>query len=211
MIDSHIRFLTLQGEVYKNMGMHAESFSCFEKAKDIMASSRVNDLRSNDNELSSILLQMGMVSEDGLKNTQQAIELYNQAIQSDSTNLEAKLKLARSYHRRGDVASAQSLLQGLLLNTGITCDTYVFLAELMYSNRSFTEAFFHFNEIIKTSPTNFKALSKLVELSWRMNRMNDVKAILARLENNSKILVDPGFLYCQGLYFRYVTLRKIYK
>jgi tetratricopeptide repeat protein 21B len=131
------------------------------------------------------------------------VKWYQKASEYDASDSNIRLCLAKVCAKNNDIAAAQSQLSVLIQSKSSSEEASMFMAHLSCQERSFTMAVFHYRQIIDKSPSNYIALEQYIDISRRIDKMDAVATLLKKLEEaNPRTKMDPGFIFCQGLYLR---------
>ncbi|KAJ8306896.1 hypothetical protein KUTeg_014980 [Tegillarca granosa] len=94
-----------------------------------------------------------------------------------------------------------SKLMTLLKNEKENDAATIMLADLMFRKNEYDSAMFHFQQLLQIKPDHYEALSRLVDLTRRAGKLEEVPKALELAENASpRASVEAGFNYCKGLY-----------
>lgn len=147
---------------------------------------------------------MGTVYENILNDFQNASIWYQKATKYDPSYTKAMLSLAKVHSRMGDFAAAQTQLTAVLKTDNDSEEASMILAQLLCQQNSFSTAAFHYRQIVEKSPSNYGALSQYIDVSRRIDKLDDVESLFKHIDLTSpRSKMNPGYIYCQGIYLRY--------
>jgi tetratricopeptide repeat protein 21B len=147
--------------------------------------------------------QLGKVYEE-LNDNENACKWYQKAAKHDTTNSKASLSLATVLAKRNDYAAAQAQLSLVMQNdTESTEKASMIMAQILCQQSSFSSAAFHYRQIVEKSPSNYIALEQYIEVSRRVDKMDDVESLFKLIENKlPRAKMDLGHIFCQGIFLR---------
>ncbi|EFN89496.1 tetratricopeptide repeat protein 21B isoform X3 [Harpegnathos saltator] len=135
-----------------------------------------------------------------LRNYDEAIIYYKEALSHKSTDVNALLSLAKLYMQMNNLdRCAQNC--SILLNAEPNNEAAsVMMADLAFRKVDFDTAAFHFRQLLIRQPTYWTALARLIEVSRRTGTMDDLDEWLQRAQTAMGAgNVEAGFYYCAGL------------
>ena len=139
----------------------------------------------------------------GLRQHDQALAFYNEALKHDETSERAMIAVARLHLARGELDSCQQQCMALIrVDPGNEAATMM-LADVMFRRQDDT-ATYHFEQLLEKTPNNYVALHNLLVLLRRAGRLDEIPRFLKMAEFSSlRAAVDAGFHFCKGLYEKY--------
>lgn len=135
-----------------------------------------------------------------LRNYDEAIVYYKEALAHKPTDVNALLSLAKLYMQMNNLdRCAQNC--SILLNADPNNEAAsVMMADLAFRKVDFDTAAFHFRQLLLRQPTYWTALARLIEVSRRTGAMDDLDEWLQRAQVAMGAgNVEAGFHYCAGL------------
>ncbi|XP_012284222.1 tetratricopeptide repeat protein 21B isoform X2 [Orussus abietinus] len=135
-----------------------------------------------------------------LRDYEQAIIYYKEALNHKPTDVKALLSLAKLYMQINDLDKCTQSCTALLNADPNNEAASVMMADLAFRKVDFETAAFHFRQLLLRRPTYWTALARLIEVSRRTGNMDDLQEALNRAEaamDSSK--QEAGFFYCAGL------------
>ncbi|KAH6596442.1 hypothetical protein BASA50_005148 [Batrachochytrium salamandrivorans] len=202
------KFHSLLALVFKTDLKPDQAFSSYMNARDLHTRLLTQGSTVNQSETKQILadlsFELAEIAQFSMRDFDRAVSFYNEAVQYLPAHKKASISLAKLYIKKADTMATQSQL-ALMIKSDIASDeATLMMANTMYLNGSYQQAIFHFQQLLEKNPLHFEALSQYIELIRRNANMNDVSEILSAAEKQfKKAVMEPGFHYCRGLYFRY--------
>ncbi|KAG5309944.1 TT21B protein, partial [Acromyrmex insinuator] len=157
------------------------------------------DVADQKHMLANICLTMADYAST-LRNYDEAIVYYKEALAHKPTDVNALLSLAKLYMQMNNLdRCAQNC--SILLNADPNNEAAsVMMADLAFRKVDFDTAAFHFRQLLLRQPTYWTALARLIEVSRRTGAMDDLDEWLQRAQiAMSTGNVEAGFYYCAGL------------
>ncbi|KAG5344455.1 TT21B protein, partial [Acromyrmex heyeri] len=157
------------------------------------------DVADQKHMLANICLTMADYAST-LRNYDEAIVYYKEALAHKPTDVNALLSLAKLYMQMNNLdRCAQNC--SILLNADPNNEAAsVMMADLAFRKVDFDTAAFHFRQLLLRQPTYWTALARLIEVSRRTGAMDDLDEWLQRAQiAMSAGNVEAGFYYCAGL------------
>ncbi|XP_050461458.1 tetratricopeptide repeat protein 21B-like isoform X2 [Cataglyphis hispanica] len=157
------------------------------------------DVTDQKHVLANICLTMADYA-SSLRNYDEAIVYYKEALTYKHTDMNALLSLAKLYMQMNDLdRCAQNC--SILLNADPNNEAAsVMMADLAFRKVDFETAAFHFRQLLMRQPTYWTALARLIEVSRRTGAMDDLDEWLQRAQTAMGASnVEAGFYYCAGL------------
>ncbi|KAL6260324.1 hypothetical protein P5V15_007855 [Pogonomyrmex californicus] len=157
------------------------------------------DVADQKHMLANICLTMADYAST-LRNYDEAIVYYKEALAHKPTDVNALLSLAKLYMQMNNLdRCAQNC--SILLNADPNNEAAsVMMADLAFRKVDFETAAFHFRQLLIRQPTYWTALARLIEVSRRTGAMDDLDEWLQRAQVAMGIgNVEAGFYYCAGL------------
>ncbi|KAL0109295.1 hypothetical protein PUN28_014409 [Cardiocondyla obscurior] len=157
------------------------------------------DIADHKHMLANICLTMADYAST-LRNYDEAIVYYKEALAHKPTDVNALLSLAKLYMQMNNLdRCAQNC--SILLNADPNNEAAsVMMADLAFRKVDFETAAFHFRQLLIRQPTYWTALARLIEVSRRTGAMDDLDEWLQRAQvAMGSGNVEAGFYYCAGL------------
>ncbi|KYQ53911.1 Tetratricopeptide repeat protein 21B [Trachymyrmex zeteki] len=157
------------------------------------------DVADQKHMLANICLTMADYAST-LRNYDEAIVYYKEALAHKPTDVNALLSLAKLYMQMNNLdRCAQNC--SILLNADPNNEAAsVMMADLAFRKVDFDTAAFHFRQLLLRQPTYWTALARLIEVSRRTGAMDDLDEWLQRAQIAMGTgNVEAGFYYCAGL------------
>ncbi|XP_076249317.1 tetratricopeptide repeat protein 21B [Calliopsis andreniformis] len=149
--------------------------------------------------LANICLTMADYS-SSLRDYDQAITYFKEALNHKPTNVQALLSLAKLYMQTNNLDQCAQSCTALLNADPNNEAASIMMADLAFRKVDFETAAFHFRQLLLKQPTYWTALARLIEVSRRTGNMDDLEEWLHRAElrmNGSTLAA--GYYYCAGL------------
>lgn len=118
-------------------------------------------------------------------NFQAAEKLFRQIISRDSSNIVARILLAKTLHAQGQFEKALSTLEEARASQRTNLELLLLAAQLNESRGNLTAACDNLSLVIKADPGNLYALKQLVRISVMLERFDDGLKYQRLLVNNS--------------------------
>ncbi|KAJ3200458.1 Tetratricopeptide repeat protein 21B [Dinochytrium kinnereticum] len=211
LYDQDVKFHKLTAKAYQGLMMPNKALSSLLKAKEIQSRILMKDGGSLENTTqkglaSDLCFEIAELYVKSLKDSQKAIEFYNEAIQHNSMHVKSMLALSKVYMGQGDTNAAQNQCSALLRLDPNSEDATLMIADIMFRKNSFSSAIFHFRQLLEKNPTNYKALRQLVEMMKRAGKLDEADKFFEMAEKSSlKANLHPGYHFCKGLHYRYTN------
>ncbi|KAF3423393.1 hypothetical protein E2986_01725 [Frieseomelitta varia] len=149
--------------------------------------------------LANICLTMADHS-SSLREYDQAIMYYKEALNYRPANVNALLSLAKLYMQTNNLDRCAQSCTALLNADPNNEAASIMMADLAFRKVDFDTAAFHFRQLLLKQPTYWTALARLIEVSRRTGDMDDLQEWLHRAElGMSDANLTPGYYYCAGL------------
>ncbi|XP_076761732.1 tetratricopeptide repeat protein 21B [Xylocopa sonorina] len=149
--------------------------------------------------LTNICLMMADYS-SSLRDYDQAITYYKEALNHKPANVNALLSLAKLYMQTNNLDRCAQSCAALLNADPNNEAASIMMADLAFRKVDFDTAAFHFRQLLLKQPTYWTALARLIEVSRRTGDMDDLQEWLHRAElGSSGGNLTAGYYYCAGL------------
>ncbi|XP_060828682.1 tetratricopeptide repeat protein 21B-like [Bombus pascuorum] len=149
--------------------------------------------------LANICLTMADHS-SSLRDYDQAITYYKEALNHKPADVNALLSLAKLYMQTNNLDRCAQSCTALLNADPNNEAASIMMADLAFRKVDFDTAAFHFRQLLLKQPTYWTALARLIEVSRRTGDMDDLEEWLHRAElGMSGANLSPGYYYCAGL------------
>ncbi|KAG5458548.1 MAG: hypothetical protein BJ554DRAFT_1204, partial [Olpidium bornovanus] len=232
-----VRYLILLGAVYKSAGIPEKAAKPLLEARSIQNSlldgdSTIEDGRRQRLAACYICCELAELYAGPLRDNDQAMSLYNEAMQSYPAatkvtrvfrshspqrrreptlsrvlGLQPAIALARLCAAKGDLSAAQAQCAAILRADPANEEATFMIAETMFGKNAHTQAVFHYRQLLAARPGHWLALSRLIETLRRSGRIEEVEAAIADSAKAvpPKVRNEAGFHYCKGIYCRYTN------
>uniref|UniRef100_H2Y5V1 Tetratricopeptide repeat protein 21B n=1 Tax=Ciona savignyi TaxID=51511 RepID=H2Y5V1_CIOSA len=208
------RRLMLLATLYEKSGRHSDELDALTQARDTQARvlKRVQMERKAAAPpqaalAASICAKMAQHCQLHENDTQQAIKYYKEALvyDRDDTKVILMLDLARLYLSAGDLDSCQQNCMAVLRqsNNNNNDQASMMMADVMFNKKQYNDAIYHYEQLLSARPNNYEALARLIVLLRRGGRLRDTPKYLELAKvrvGESKVELDAGYQYCNGLY-----------
>lgn len=151
-------------------------------------------------------MKLGDILESKSRDFDSACRYYLEAVNLVKENSKATIALSKAHAKKGDFASAHTYLNGLLESPekNVVEESTMILADIMCQQNSFLAASFHFRNIVESNPANYEALSRLLDVLKRLDKLDAAQEIFNLIEKKRpRCKIENGFIFCRGLYFRF--------
>ncbi|XP_043587866.1 tetratricopeptide repeat protein 21B-like [Bombus pyrosoma] len=149
--------------------------------------------------LANICLTMADHS-SSLRDYDQAITYYKEALNHKPADVNALLSLAKLYMQTNNLDRCAQSCTALLNADPNNEAASIMMADLAFRKVDFDTAAFHFRQLLLKQPTYWTALARLIEVSRRTGDMDDLEEWLHRAKlGMSGANLTPGYYYCAGL------------
>ncbi|XP_012166563.1 tetratricopeptide repeat protein 21B [Bombus terrestris] len=158
-----------------------------------------SNLEEEQQLLANICLTMADHS-SSLRDYDQAITYYKEALNHKPADVNALLSLAKLYMQTNNLDRCAQSCTALLNADPNNEAASIMMADLAFRKVDFDTAAFHFRQLLLKQPTYWTALARLIEVSRRTGDMDDLEEWLHRAElGMSGANLTPGYYYCAGL------------
>ncbi|XP_050595800.1 tetratricopeptide repeat protein 21B-like [Bombus affinis] len=158
-----------------------------------------SNLEEEQQLLANICLTMADHS-SSLRDYDQAITYYKEALNHKPADVNALLSLAKLYMQTNNLDRCAQSCTALLNADPNNEAASIMMADLAFRKVDFDTAAFHFRQLLLKQPTYWTALARLIEVSRRIGDMDDLEEWLHRAElGMSGANLTPGYYYCAGL------------
>ncbi|XP_015604649.1 tetratricopeptide repeat protein 21B-like [Cephus cinctus] len=196
--------LLLLAKVREKAGNIQAALSTLKEAKDnqvrtIQRMAMAPGIIEQKQILAQICLTMASHA-SGMRDFDQAIVHYKEALNHKPADVNALLSLAKLYMQMNDLDRCAQSCTALLNADPNNESASVMMADLAFRKVDFETAAFHFRQLLLRRPTYWTALARLIEVSRRIGNMDELNEWLSRGEaamDRSKR--EAGFSYCAGL------------
>ncbi|KND02289.1 uncharacterized protein SPPG_02764 [Spizellomyces punctatus DAOM BR117] len=208
-IELDISCQTLLAQVYRCMQNPKKAVMALQEARDLQMrvlakEAMAADTRPQRTKLADINYEIAELYSRDLKEVDNALTHYNEAIENDEGHAKSILAVCQIYLSKGEVDSAQLQCSNLLRLDTTNEEATMLMAEIMYRSNSHAEAIFHFRSLLDRIPTHYTALVRLIEVLRRSGKLDEIPKYLKLAEESTvKVNLHPGYHYCKGLHYRY--------
>ncbi|XP_008061219.1 tetratricopeptide repeat protein 21B [Carlito syrichta] len=204
------RSQVLLAKVYSKMGGLGDALTSLHEARELQARvlKRVQmeqpDAVSTQKHLAAEICAEIAKHSVAQRDYEKAIKFYREALAHCVTDNKILLELARLYLAQ-DEPDACLRHCALLLQTDQDNEAATtMMADVMFRKQDYEQAVFHLQQLLERKPDNYMTLSRLIDLLRRCGKLEDVPRFFLMAEKrNSRAKLEPGFLYCKGLYLWY--------
>ncbi|XP_015435136.1 PREDICTED: tetratricopeptide repeat protein 21B-like [Dufourea novaeangliae] len=208
--DSDLQSLQVRGQLLLLLGKTREKADNIQGALWALSEAKENQQRyiqrlgssSTEDEkemLTNICLTMAHYS-SSLRDYDQAIQCYKEALNHRPANLQALLSLAKIYMQTNNLDRCAQSCTALLNADPENEAASIMMADLAFRKIDFDTAAFHFKQLLLKQPTYWTALARLIEVSRRTGNMDDLEERLHRADlGMSGSNLAAGYYYCAGL------------
>ncbi|XP_043250172.1 tetratricopeptide repeat protein 21B-like [Colletes gigas] len=208
--DTDIQSLEVRGKLLLLLAKTRERADNIKGALSALKEAKENQHRyiqrlggSNSDEekqtLANICLTMADYS-TSLRDYDQAIMYYKEALNHNPANVQALLSLAKLYMQTNNLDRCAQSCTALLNADPNNEAASIMMADLAFRKVDFDTAAFHFRQLLMKQPTYWTALARLIEVSRRTGDMDDLEEWLHRAEvGMSGSSLAAGYYYCAGL------------
>lgn len=135
-----------------------------------------------------------------IRDNEQAIHHYREAIRITPTEVSLLAALARTYMHVNNMDQCQSTCATILQTDPNNETASVMMADLSFRRMDFENAAFHFSQLLLSQPAYWTALARLIEVMRRSGNLHDVQQFLHRAEDEClRADTEAGLNYCKGL------------
>ncbi|XP_077584851.1 tetratricopeptide repeat protein 21B-like [Stigmatopora nigra] len=132
-----------------------------------------------------------------------AIEFYKEALSYCETDHKVILELAQIFLILEDIDACKEQCMIVLKNDCSNKDATLMMANIMFKRQDEEQAMSHYEQLLDSNP-DFSTVSRLIDLLRKAGKLDEMPAFFERLQKHStRIGLDPGFHYCNGLYLWY--------
>jgi len=157
-------------------------------------------------EMANLCILMAQHSERQRKDLENAIEMYNEALKSEPSNIKAMQALARLHLRKGDLEKCNAQCTQIVRVDENNEEASMMLADLMFQKNEVKMAIYHYRQLVQRQPNHFQALSRLVSLLYRAGQIETAEKHFIDAEHNSfRATQEPGYAFCKGKLYRYMN------
>ncbi|XP_063986982.1 tetratricopeptide repeat protein 21B-like [Diachasmimorpha longicaudata] len=198
------RQLLLLAKVRERSGNIQMALSTLKEAKEnqIRCIQRMS-VNTSVTGLKQVLAEICLTMADhatAVRDWDQAIVHYKEALQHKAADIKALLSLAKLYMQINDLDKCAASCTALLTADPNNEAASVMMADLAFRKVDFETAAFHFRQLLMRRPTYWTALARLIEVSRRTGKIDDLDEWLSRAESATEgSNRDAGFYYCAGL------------
>ncbi|KAF7266424.1 hypothetical protein GWI33_020255 [Rhynchophorus ferrugineus] len=177
-----------------------DAMDCQIRVKKRISLDHNGDTDAIDQTLISLSTKLGEMALS-MKNTEQAVNYYKEGLAVSPNNISVLTALAKLYMQTNYLELCQQTCATILRIDPDNEVASVIMADIAFRKVDFDMALFHFSQIVSRQPTNWSALSRLIEVSRRLGNLEECEEYIDAAE---KLCVnpqkDPGFLYCKAFY-----------
>ncbi|XP_058826203.1 tetratricopeptide repeat protein 21B-like [Topomyia yanbarensis] len=135
-----------------------------------------------------------------LRDNDQAIHHYKEALKLTPDDTSLLAALARSYMQVNNMDQCQAICAEILQHDSNNEAASVMMADLSFRRMNFENAAYHFSQLLISQPNYWTALARLIEVMRRSGTLHDIQPFLHRAE---EVCLRPdfeaGLSYCKGL------------
>lgn len=149
--------------------------------------------------VAEICLELADIYLNSIKDTDQAISSYNEALQYDPSSKIAMLALVKLHMSRLDLSSAQTLCSTMIRMDVNVVEATLIIADILFRNNSFDSALAHYKDMLERVPSNYDALCQLIDMLKRNGSLSEAQTFFSIVERNDICKQHAGYHYCKGL------------
>jgi tetratricopeptide (TPR) repeat protein len=153
--------------------------------------------------VSEILILLAEIYQTSRNDPDLAISSYNEAIQHHPSCSTAMLALVKIHLSRSDLPSAQTLCTKMIRMDVKVDEATLLLANIMYRNNMFDAAIVHYKDLLQRAPSNYDALSQLLDMLRRNGTLDQAKSFFEIVEGHDICKQHAGYHYCKGLLYSF--------
>uniref|UniRef100_A0A915PRR2 Tetratricopeptide repeat protein 21B n=1 Tax=Setaria digitata TaxID=48799 RepID=A0A915PRR2_9BILA len=205
-MSDHVSYWSLLSKLHFEKGNWKEAFAALERAREIQLCivgkppSEVANLIEEKKLAAKINCQLAELHWNR-RDANKAIDLYQEAIFLNNTDIKTMTALANLYLSLGKLDACNTQCQLILNIDRNNDDATLMMADLLYQSNEADKAIVHFTQLLNRSPNQYHALARCIELSWRRGNMEQGEKYLRNaLNSNPRATLDAGFNYCKGLH-----------
>lgn len=139
-----------------------------------------------------------------IKQLDQAVSFFKEALQNDENNEQALITLAEISLSKHDFDNCVTYCQTLLKVNAQNEKASMVMADALFQNNKHEEAIEEFQQLLKKNVNNSNILVQLVLLLRNAGRMPDTLDFVNHFEKSAPRL-DPGFYFAKGLYHSFTN------
>lgn len=208
--DSNVQSLEVRGQLLLLLAKTREKADNIKGALSALKEAKENQhryiqrlvgstLEDEKQVLANICLTMADYS-SSLRDYDEAIMYYKEALNHKPANVQALLSLAKLYMQTNNLDRCAQSCTALLNADPNNEAASIMMADLAFRKVDFDTAAFHFRQLLMKQPTYWTALARLIEVSRRTGNMDDLEEWLHRAElGMSGSNLAAGYYYCAGL------------
>ncbi|CAG9531744.1 unnamed protein product [Cercopithifilaria johnstoni] len=202
-MSDHVSYWSLLSKLHFENGNWKEASAALERAREIQLSiiakppNEVANLAEEKKFAAKYLAELHWNRRDANK----AIDLYQEAISLNNTDIKIMTALANLYLLLGKLDACNTQCQLILNADQNNDDATLMMADLLYQSNEAGKATIHFTQLLDRNPNQYHALARCIELSWRRGNVEQAEKYLRNaLNKNPRATLDAGFNYCKGLH-----------
>ncbi|CAM9140679.1 unnamed protein product [Discosporangium mesarthrocarpum] len=211
---SDVQTLLIAAEVHQAAGRNDLSEEALAKAQDLQGSvldrvrsestDRITEAKSL---LARICREQAKLMSNINTNEEQALHFYKAALRADDVDEESMIGLARAHLRRNEPEECEQFCNtALRVSGGENEEAKMVLAEVVFLRGQHGKAIQCYEDVLRKSPNNYTALSKIIGLLRRAGQLSQVPTLLSSAERGDpRSSAHAGLRYCRGLYLRYTN------
>ncbi|XP_017891080.1 tetratricopeptide repeat protein 21B-like [Ceratina calcarata] len=205
--DSDLQSLEVRGQLLLLLAKTREKSDNVQGALSALKEAKENQHRymqraggSEDQKqlLANVCLTMADYS-TSLRDYDQAITYYKEALNQRPANVNALLSLAKLYMQTNNLDRCAQSCTAVLNADPNNEAASIMMADLAFRKVDFDTAAFHFKQLLLKQPTYWTALARLIEVSRRTGDTDDLDEWLRRAELAIGGAKTAGYYYCSGL------------
>ncbi|XP_030747713.1 tetratricopeptide repeat protein 21B-like [Sitophilus oryzae] len=177
-----------------------DAMDCQMRVKKRMSVEQNGNTEEVDQILVTLSTKLGEMALS-MKNSEQAVNYYKDGLLVSPNNVSLLTSLAKLYMQTNYLELCQQTCATIFRIDPENEVASVMMADIAFRKVDFDMALFHFSQLVSRQPTNWDALSRLIEVSRRLGNLEECEEYINSAEkmcvNPQK---EPGFLYCKAFY-----------
>uniref|UniRef100_A0A1I8EC19 TPR_REGION domain-containing protein n=1 Tax=Wuchereria bancrofti TaxID=6293 RepID=A0A1I8EC19_WUCBA len=197
-MSDHVSYWSLLSKLYFENGNWKEAITALERAREIQLSiiskppGEVANLVEEKKLAAKICCQLAELHWNR-RDANKAIDLYQEAIFFNNTDIKIMTALANLYLSLGKLDACNTQCQLILNIDRNNDDATLMMADLLYQSNEAGKATIHFTQLLNRNPNQYHALARCIELSWRRGNVEQAEKYLRNALNmNPRATLDAA-------------------